>query len=83
VSGGWSLWRLKNVSEDGRSAATRSGTDLLAGTYNYLDLTPLGRQEDWEEPSDRSTSPFLAWVRHHDKYADVSKGSEGCCSSEA
>lgn len=24
------------------------GTDLLAGTYNYLDLTALGRQEDWE-----------------------------------
>jgi predicted dithiol-disulfide oxidoreductase (DUF899 family) len=27
------------------------GTDLLAGTYNYLDLTALGRQEDWEEPA--------------------------------
>jgi Predicted RNA polymerase sigma factor containing a TPR repeat domain len=41
------------------------GTDLLVGTYNYLDLTPLGRQEDWEEPPGRSDSPFLAWVRHH------------------
>jgi predicted dithiol-disulfide oxidoreductase (DUF899 family) len=58
------------------------GTDLLAGTYNYLDLTPLGRQEDWEEPSGRSNSPFLAWVRHHDKYGDASN-SESCCSSEA
>lgn len=36
------------------------GTDLLAGTYNYLDLTPMGRQEDWEEPGGRSNSPFLA-----------------------
>jgi predicted dithiol-disulfide oxidoreductase (DUF899 family) len=44
------------------------GTDLLAGTYNYLDLTPYGRQQDWEEPPGRSDSPFLAWVRHHDKY---------------
>jgi predicted dithiol-disulfide oxidoreductase (DUF899 family) len=59
------------------------GTDLLAGTYNYLDLTPLGRQEDWEEPSGRSNSPFLAWVRHYDKYGDASKASETCCSSEA
>jgi len=27
----------------------RRGTDILVGTYNYLDLTPLGRQEEWEE----------------------------------
>ena len=46
------------------------GADLLAGTYNYLDLTALGRQEDWEEPPGRSDSPFLAWVRHHDRYGD-------------
>jgi predicted dithiol-disulfide oxidoreductase (DUF899 family) len=44
------------------------GTDLLAGTYNYLDLTPLGRQEDWEEPPGRSDGPFMHWVRHHDRY---------------
>jgi predicted dithiol-disulfide oxidoreductase (DUF899 family) len=44
------------------------GTDQLVGTYTYLDLTPLGRQEDWEESHGRSNSPFLAWVRHHDKY---------------
>lgn len=25
------------------------GVDILLNTYNYLDLTPLGRQEDWEE----------------------------------
>jgi predicted dithiol-disulfide oxidoreductase (DUF899 family) len=25
------------------------GVDILLGTYNYLDLTPLGRQEPWEE----------------------------------
>ncbi len=46
------------------------GADLLDGTYNYLDLTPLGRQEDWEEPPGRSDSPFLAWVRHHDRYGN-------------
>jgi predicted dithiol-disulfide oxidoreductase (DUF899 family) len=26
------------------------GGDAQAGTYTYLDLTPLGRQEDWEQP---------------------------------
>jgi predicted dithiol-disulfide oxidoreductase (DUF899 family) len=37
------------------------GLDLLINTYNYLDLTPLGRQEQ--------DLPYgMAWVRHHDKY---------------
>jgi predicted dithiol-disulfide oxidoreductase (DUF899 family) len=44
------------------------GNDLLLGTYNYLDLTPLGRQEDWEEPSGRSDASAQGWVRLHDSY---------------
>ncbi len=38
------------------------GGDLLIGAYNYLDLTPKGRNE---------TGPnfnLTDWVRHHDKY---------------
>jgi predicted dithiol-disulfide oxidoreductase (DUF899 family) len=42
--------------------------DLLDGTYNWLDLTARGRQEDWEEPAGRSDSPALGWLRHHDMY---------------
>jgi predicted dithiol-disulfide oxidoreductase (DUF899 family) len=57
------------------------GTDLLAGTYNYLDLTPLGRQEDWEEPPGRSDRPFMHWVRHHDRYEEPLKASTSCCGS--
>ncbi|WIG61689.1 MAG: hypothetical protein OJF49_004437 [Ktedonobacterales bacterium] len=30
-------------------STTGRGVDILLGTYNYLDLTPLGRQEDWEQ----------------------------------
>jgi predicted dithiol-disulfide oxidoreductase (DUF899 family) len=48
------------------------GTDSIGFTTNFLDLTPLGRQEDWEEPKGRSTglgraagSPDL---RYHDEY---------------
>ncbi|MGH9355096.1 MAG: DUF899 domain-containing protein [Terriglobia bacterium] len=37
------------------------GLDLFINTYNYLDVTPLGRQED-NDPHG------MAWVRHHDKY---------------
>jgi predicted dithiol-disulfide oxidoreductase (DUF899 family) len=37
------------------------GLDMLLSTYNYLDLTPLGRHEgELEYP--------MAWVRHRDKY---------------
>ena len=30
------------------------GTDTLGSTYSLLDLTALGRQEDWEEPKGRA-----------------------------
>jgi predicted dithiol-disulfide oxidoreductase (DUF899 family) len=37
------------------------GLDILIGTYNYLDITPKGRNEDaFEWP--------MQWVRHHDNY---------------
>ncbi|RFU38291.1 DUF899 domain-containing protein [Actinomadura logoneensis] len=39
------------------------GSDILNNTYNYLDLTPLGRQEDGMEDT-------MAWIRHHDRYDD-------------
>ena len=29
------------------------GTESVGGSYYFLDLTALGRQEDWEEPKDR------------------------------
>ncbi len=37
------------------------GVDILHGTFNYLDLTPLGRQED---------EGIMNWIRHHDTYTD-------------
>lgn len=48
------------------------GLEALGGTYGYLDLTALGRQEAWEQPAGRLTglgaqagSPE---VRYHDEY---------------
>lgn len=39
------------------------GLDLLIGTYNYIDLTPKGRDED--------ALPYtMAWIRRHDQYED-------------
>jgi predicted dithiol-disulfide oxidoreductase (DUF899 family) len=39
------------------------GLDILVGTYNFLDFTPKGRDEDGLPHS-------MAWVRHHDKYGE-------------
>ena len=30
------------------------GAEMTGGSYYYLDLTALGRQEEWEEPRDRT-----------------------------
>lgn len=35
------------------------GIDILLNTYNFLDLTPLGRQEE---------DGIMRWVKHHDRY---------------
>jgi predicted dithiol-disulfide oxidoreductase (DUF899 family) len=48
-----------DVSLHTYSAYARGG-DLLLGTYNYLDLTPKGRNE----------SGPMSWVRLHDTYDD-------------
>jgi predicted dithiol-disulfide oxidoreductase (DUF899 family) len=45
------------------------GDEQLIGAYNYLDLTPKGRNETG--PSFDLTD----WVRRHDKYPDDAKGS--------
>jgi predicted dithiol-disulfide oxidoreductase (DUF899 family) len=37
------------------------GLDILIGAYNWLDLTPKGRDEE-------GLKHGMAWVRHHDKY---------------
>jgi predicted dithiol-disulfide oxidoreductase (DUF899 family) len=50
------------------------GTEQPGGTHYYLDLTALGRQEQWEQPPGRAT-PFGApagspAIRYHDEYED-------------
>jgi predicted dithiol-disulfide oxidoreductase (DUF899 family) len=33
------------------------GAEMLGGSYAFLDMTALGRQEEWEEPKGRATDP--------------------------
>jgi predicted dithiol-disulfide oxidoreductase (DUF899 family) len=49
------------------------GTDSLGFISNFLDLTPLGRQEPWEEPKGRSDGLATGardTLRYHDEYGD-------------
>lgn len=55
------------------------GTDRLNANFNYLDLTPFGRQENWEDsPQGWPQTPPYIWWRHHDQY-DHTKGTDSCC----
>ena len=36
------------------------GMESLGGCYSFLDLTALGRQEEWEEPKGRAANPRAA-----------------------
>ena len=61
-------------STAGCSTPTRStpaGLESTGGSYYFLDLTALGRQEEWEEPKGRSESARVgtARLRHADRRA--------------
>ncbi len=47
--------------------------EQLIGVYNYLDLTPKGRNE----------TEIMDWVRHHDRYDDDPEGSCGSAKAQA
>lgn len=57
------------------------GVEHLGTNWSYLDLTPFGRQEDWEDSPEwvPQTQPYQ-WNRLHDKYDD-SEGTCSCCKS--
>jgi predicted dithiol-disulfide oxidoreductase (DUF899 family) len=49
---------------------SQRGVEALGSTWTFLDLTPLGRQESWEDsPTGRPQTPPYEWWRRHDEYA--------------
>jgi predicted dithiol-disulfide oxidoreductase (DUF899 family) len=45
------------------------GDEAMGGTWDYLDITPLGRQEEWEDsPEGYPQEPPYRWWRRHDEY---------------
>jgi predicted dithiol-disulfide oxidoreductase (DUF899 family) len=63
-------------------SAFARGLDILLPTYNWLDMTARGRDEEG--------LPYpMAWIRHHDRYSDPkgvdsitlgTQSKDGCCS---
>jgi predicted dithiol-disulfide oxidoreductase (DUF899 family) len=51
----------------------RRGVEPLSSNWALLDLTPLGRQEEWEDsPQGRPQTPLYGWWRLHDEYEERS-----------
>jgi predicted dithiol-disulfide oxidoreductase (DUF899 family) len=56
------------------------GVEVMMGTYQFLDLTPKGRDE-------RDVPNKMEWVRHHDRYESQSPAKaaavDSCCETHA
>jgi len=47
------------------------GDEALGSTWSYLDMTALGRQEDWEDsPEGYPQTPPYEWWNWHDEYGN-------------
>jgi predicted dithiol-disulfide oxidoreductase (DUF899 family) len=55
------------------------GVEALGSVWSFLDLTPYGRQETWQDapPGTPQDAPYQ-WWRLHDEYH---KGEGGCCGT--
>jgi len=46
------------------------GDEAMGSTWSFLDITPLGRQEQWEDsPAGYPQTPPYQWWNLHDEYA--------------
>ena len=53
------------------------GDEAMGGTWSYLDITALGRQEQWEDsPEGYPQTPPYAWWNWHDDYDDAKPSQE-------
>ena len=47
------------------------GDEQMGNTWNYLDVTALGRQEEWEDsPEGHPQTSAYEWWRWHDEYGN-------------
>jgi predicted dithiol-disulfide oxidoreductase (DUF899 family) len=71
---GLTVFGLSVLLRDGNEVfrtyfTTARGVDRLRLDFNLLDLTPYGRQEEWEDsPAGWPQDPTMTWLRPHDEY---------------
>jgi predicted dithiol-disulfide oxidoreductase (DUF899 family) len=54
------------------------GVEALGSVWTFLDLTPLGRQEEWEQtPAGRPQTRKYGWWRLHDEYGTSEEEATG------
>ncbi len=61
---------------------TGRGVEHLGSVWTFLDLTPLGRQENWEDsPAGWPQTEPYQWWKLHDQYETsiAKKDDSGCC----
>ena len=53
------------------------GDEAMGGTWSYLDITALGRQEEWEDsPEGYPQTPPYKWWNWHDTYGNAEPSAE-------
>ena len=56
------------------------GDEAIGTTWSYLDMTALGRQEEWEDsPEGYPKTPPYEWWNYHDAYDEGESKGAGCC----
>ena len=60
---------VDNLGHPAHLCTLRRGVEALGSVWTLLDLTPLGRQETWEDsPAGYPQTPPYEWWRIHDEY---------------
>lgn len=76
------LVKEKELTHDGDRVfrtyfVNNRGDEAMGGTWSYLDITALGRQEQWEDsPEGYPQTPPYEWWNWHDEYAEAEATDE-------
>jgi predicted dithiol-disulfide oxidoreductase (DUF899 family) len=60
------------------------GDEQMGPTWAYLDITALGRQEEWEDsPEGYPQTPPYGWMRRHDEYGQSAEADAAAARAAA
>jgi predicted dithiol-disulfide oxidoreductase (DUF899 family) len=80
---GWSVFLRDGDKVYRTYFTTQRGGELLGTTFGFLDITPYGRQEAWEDsPKGWPQGKPYEWWHRHDEYDDAAQ-AKACCGGSA